>query len=253
MRDFCKISPQFWTGQTGKELRKNRDAQVVALYLMTSPHSNMIGIYVMPVMYVAHETGLTLEGASKALASLCEMEFCTFEADSELVWVHEMAKYQIGEGLDAKDKRCKGVQNELAKVPSSLLRKAFFNRYKADFNLAPEPKKLKPLESPLKAPCKQGEGEGEGEPSAASPDGFARFWSVYPKKVGKPAAEKAFRAAKVNGHLPEVLADIEAKAASQAWTKDGGQFVPNPATYLNQRRWEDQTAPPASSLFAGAI
>ena len=24
------------------------------------------------------------------------------------------------------------------------------------------------------------------------------------------------------------------------WLKDGGQFIPNPATWLNQRRWEDQ-------------
>lgn len=68
------------------------------------------------------------------------------------------------------------------------------------------------------------------------PDGFESFWSAYPKKVGRPAAVKAFRAAKLNGHLPEVLADVEAKAASPAWTKDGGQFVPHPATYLNQRR-----------------
>lgn len=74
-------------------------------------------------------------------------------------------------------------------------------------------------------------------------EGFNEFWSTYPKKVGKPAAEKAFRAAKLNGHLPEVLADVQAKSKSIAWTKDGGQFVPNPATYLNQRRWEDLPTP----------
>ena len=90
------------------------------------------------------------------------------------------------------------------------------------------------------------------KPPPASPDGFARFWSAYPKKVGRPAAEKAFRAAKLNGHLPDVLADIEAKSGSDGWRKDGGQFVPNPATYLNQRRWEDETTEPVDQ-FAGAI
>jgi uncharacterized protein YdaU (DUF1376 family) len=84
------------------------------------------------------------------------------------------------------------------------------------------------------------------------PDGFESFWERYPKKVGRPAAMKAFRSAKLNGHLPEVLADVEEKAASPAWTKDGGQFIPNPATYLNQRRWEDEK-PSESNLFAGAI
>lgn len=84
------------------------------------------------------------------------------------------------------------------------------------------------------------------------PDGFDTFWDRYPKKVGKPAALKAFRSAKLNGHLPEVLADIDAKANTEAWTKAGGQFVPNPATYLNQRRWEDQ-ASAGVDPFAGAI
>jgi hypothetical protein len=28
---------------------------------------------------------------------------------------------------------------------------------------------------------------------------------------------------------------------SQQWTKDGGQFIPMPATWLNGRRWEDET------------
>ena len=86
------------------------------------------------------------------------------------------------------------------------------------------------------------------------PDGFDVFWSAYPKKVGRPAAVKAFRAAKLNGHLPEVLADVEAKAGSEAWTKAGGQFVPNPATYLNQRRWEDEGSRSAAhDPMAGAI
>lgn len=153
MRDFCKISPQFWTGKTGKSLRGDAEAQLVALYLMTSPHSNMIGIFTLPIMYLAHETGLSFEGASKALERVCESGFCTFEADSDLVWVHEMARYQIGDHLDAKDKRCKGVHNELAKVCSPQLRKAFYAKYKDDFHLPIDAKKSKPLASPLQAPC----------------------------------------------------------------------------------------------------
>jgi hypothetical protein len=83
-------------------------------------------------------------------------------------------------------------------------------------------------------------------------EGFDVFWQTYPKKVGKPAAEKAFKAAKINGHLAEVIGDIEAKSASEAWKKDGGQYIPNPATYLNQRRWEDGVTE-SPSMFAGAI
>ena len=67
MRDYAKVSPHFWVGKTGKQLKKNPEALVVAMYLMTNPHANMLGLYYMPQMFIAHETGLTLEGASKGL------------------------------------------------------------------------------------------------------------------------------------------------------------------------------------------
>ena len=261
MRDFCKISPQFWTGKTGKSLRGDPEAQIVALYLMTSPHSNMIGIYVLPMMYLAHETGLTIEGASEALARLCEAGFCTFEADSEVVWVHEMARYQIGDHLDPKDKRCKGVQNELAKVASDHIRRGFAAKYKDDFHLSIEGKKHKPLTSPFEAPCKQGEGEGEGEgehplppaggddaggtsvPAKAKPEYppmFDEFWTAYPKKVGKDAAAKAFGKRKPNRELVQAMVQaIRGQKHSDAWKKQDGQFIPNPAKWLNDGRWKD--------------
>lgn len=79
--------------------------------------------------------------------------------------------------------------------------------------------------------------------------GFASFWSAYPKKVAKPAALKAFKSAKVKGEeLAAMLADIAARAASDDWKKEGGKYVPNPATYLNQRRWEDGQAPAAEKV-----
>jgi len=40
MRDYAKVSPRFWIGNTGKQLRSDPDAQVVALYLMSNPHAN---------------------------------------------------------------------------------------------------------------------------------------------------------------------------------------------------------------------
>ena len=69
------------------------------------------------------------------------------------------------------------------------------------------------------------------------PDGFAEFWSAYPKKVGKGAAESAWR--KLRPPIGVCISAIESAKRSSQWLKDGGQFVPNPATWLNQRRWED--------------
>ncbi|MCR2581744.1 replication protein, partial [Salmonella enterica] len=85
------------------------EAQIVAMYLLTSPHANMLGLYYCPTMFIAHETGLGLEGASKGLQRAIEAGFCEYDEASEVVWVIEMASYQIGEALKPNDLRVKGV------------------------------------------------------------------------------------------------------------------------------------------------
>lgn len=97
MRDYGKVAPSFWIGATGKALRGDANAQLLALYLMTSPHSNMIGVFHCPVLYMAHETGITFEGASEALRRLVEVGFCTYEGESETVFVHRMAASRRGQ------------------------------------------------------------------------------------------------------------------------------------------------------------
>lgn len=67
---------------------------------------------------------------------------------------------------------------------------------------------------------------------------FDKFWEVYPKKVGKEAARKAF--AKVKVPLETLIAAIEKQKKSKQWTKEKGQYIPHPATWLNQGRWEDE-------------
>ena len=62
--------------------------------------------------------------------------------------------------------------------------------------------------------------------------------------MGKDDARKAFLKRKPDGELLALMLDaIAAQRESQAWTKDGGQYIPNPATWLNQGRWQDETDP----------
>lgn len=66
---------------------------------------------------------------------------------------------------------------------------------------------------------------------------FAEFWNAYPTKVGKQPARKAFDKVKVP--VKTLVDAIERQKCSSQWSKDGGQYIPNPATWLNQQRWED--------------
>lgn len=163
VRDYGKVAPQFWIGQTGKELKAaGHEAVIVGLYLMTCPHANMIGLYYLPVLYIAHETGLGLEGAKKGLERACEAGFCTYDEDSEYVLVHAMARFQIAPSLKASDNRCKGAASELENCPNPSLRRKFFSIYAEAFHLPPEANPPPPLEAPSK-PLRSQEQEQEQE------------------------------------------------------------------------------------------
>jgi hypothetical protein len=67
---------------------------------------------------------------------------------------------------------------------------------------------------------------------------FDQFWAAYPRKVCKKAARKSFE--KVDVPLETILTALEQHKKSAQWNKDKGQFIPHPATWLNNARWEDE-------------
>jgi len=126
MREFTKISGQFWIGHTGREIKRlGPECQITALYLLSGPSANAIGLYYLPLPTMAHETGLTPEKSRKALQQLVDLKFCTFDEISETVFVVNMARFQIGSRLKREDKRIIWIRRELEKMHSS----PFFNRF----------------------------------------------------------------------------------------------------------------------------
>lgn len=78
-------------------------------------------------------------------------------------------------------------------------------------------------------------------PPSVAATGFAEFWSAYPLKKAKATAEKAWQKLKPSADLQAaILSAIAAHKLSADWTRDGGQYIPHPTTWLNQRRWEDE-------------
>lgn len=235
MRDYGTISPQFWLGKTGKALRGKPEAQLVALYLMTSPHATAIGIYHCPVLYMAHETGLPFEGASKGLQSLIEAGFCQFDEETEEVFVVNMATYQIGDVLDSKDKRCIWVVKELEKVGSTRLAAEFVATYCVAYKLprkaVVKPEKASPFEAPSKPLRSQEqeqeqdiEQEGGGSASASPP---------VPRPQSPDGSPPPF--------LPEFKKFIETERpdlnAAVTFANFSEHFPPEKHTPANWRKW----------------
>ena len=76
---------------------------------------------------------------------------------------------------------------------------------------------------------------------------FISFWNAYPKKKGKMKASEALNKIKEpRPTIQELIASIAIQKGTHDWQKDDGQFIPLPATWLNQRRWEDEIEDEAS-------
>lgn len=70
---------------------------------------------------------------------------------------------------------------------------------------------------------------------------FETFWKAYPKKRSKGAALKAWNKLKPNEEFTSrILKSVEEHKKTQDWIKQGGQFIPYPATFLNQGCYDDE-------------
>lgn len=68
---------------------------------------------------------------------------------------------------------------------------------------------------------------------------FNQFWEAYPRKVAKPAAKRAMKKAWKKGR-PEMIAEgTRAWIAFYEFANIEEQFIPHPATFLNQERYND--------------
>ena len=194
MRDYGKVSPRFWIGETGRKLRKMPDAQRIAMYLMTAPMAEMTGVFYCPIATILNDVGAPceglqrdpegaseglarvredpseghqrgIEGVKRALEALKELDFCFYDFESEFVFVTEMARCQIAEKLKPTDNQVKGIRKLVETMPKPM-RARFIERYNKDFSLGfveeIEEKPASPLQAPSE-PLRSQEQEQEQE------------------------------------------------------------------------------------------
>jgi hypothetical protein len=70
---------------------------------------------------------------------------------------------------------------------------------------------------------------------------FDQFWKSYPKKISRSKAIAKFEKIISSGvKFDDIMHGLDASKNSRQWTKDGGQFIPHPTTWLNNERWRDE-------------
>lgn len=67
---------------------------------------------------------------------------------------------------------------------------------------------------------------------------FEAFYLAYPRKVGRPKAETAFRRAAQRATVVEIMAGLLAHLPY--WETLDERFIPHPTSWLNRDGWADQ-------------
>jgi len=97
------------------------------------------------------------------------------------------------------------------------------------------------LSSPLLSSPSQGHTPSRSKPSEAS-ESFLKFWDSYPhsRRTGKPQCLKVWKTKGLDSMIETILTALENHKASNDWQKEGGQYIPGSAVWLNQERWEQK-------------
>ncbi|NPV80709.1 MAG: hypothetical protein HPY52_10615 [Firmicutes bacterium] len=265
---YTRVESRFW--QDEKMRAVSDDARYLMLYFLTSPHRNIIGFYFLPLPYACFDLGWDEKRFHKGLQELLQTGRVKYDADAHVVFIQNYLKHNPLENPN----QVKSAIEKLEEIPQTQL----FQDFLAVLEQC-EKQFVKPLverlqqrlrqpgtgtgtvtgtgstyappggapEQPPKDPLEQEKQPGEQRKRAKTPADdklFEQFWTAYPKKRSKGQAEKAWAKLQPDEQLVEtMLAAIERAKTSEEWRKEGGRYIPYPATWLNAKGWEDDYRP----------
>lgn len=218
------IDTRFWSDNFISEL--NPLDRYLFLYFLTNEHTNISGIYEVPLKRISDETGIEKEMLSKMMKRLKGR----IEYIDGWVAIKNFSKYQS----DNESVR-KGIENAKALIPSHILQRVD-SLLESEDTVGTE-SDISELESELKLEPKLNTTKKVMKEGYSTE--FDTFWEKYPRKTGKGEAWRSWSKARLPT-LADILESLEKQKLSAQWKKDNGQFIPHPATWLNQRRWEDE-------------
>jgi len=185
--------------------------KLLFLYFLTNNSTNISGIYEIPLKKVAIETGIDKEMVEKIVSR--------FTKDGKIFYVNgwvclrNFVKNQNQQSPQVK----KGIERELELIPSHILEIFIGLGYGIDT--------LSHLTKPNLT-----------KPNLTQHDDFDSFWSIYPKKTDKKKASLKWQKIKPDDKV-KILADIPKRLKTKQWLEG---YIPNPTTYLNGERWNDE-------------
>jgi len=215
------VRDSFWTDSYIEKL--SPDEKLLFIYLLTNPLCNVLGIYEIRAKRIGFETGYDVEVVENILERF-ERDKKILRHNDFIVLVNHVKNQSTNPSIIQGCQRIfDEMSDEIKSRVTGWVQAGLLNLTLLNLTL-PNPTKPKSSEDSKK--------------KIVSMDSFNDFWNVYPKKAGKGAAEKAWE--KMNPDIVVVLSSLEEHKKTDQWSKDSGKFIPHPATWLNQKRWEDE-------------
>lgn len=252
-RDYGRICTRFWSSPDIRGLSDR--ARLLAGYLLTSPHSNSIGAYLLPDAYVADDLGWSSEAVSKAFGELFEKGFAERFEDGRHICIVHFLDFNPIENPNVGKAAIKAIEQ----MPDDPAMRHVFKgleQYAKQFGDALETvrQQFRNIEPILTEPNQSLPADaGRAPVKISASEGFEEFYSAYkaPKNSKKPDALKAWiSTAKVRPPLPELL---RAAASYNEWVAEESRKQKreypkqHPATWLRGEVWGGFTTPAGPS------
>lgn len=264
MGEFTKIARSFWETDEARDMTP--EEKYFWLYLRTNANVNTLGCYVFRMRRAMDETGYNRETLEKLLCRMVEQGYISYCAETGEILLLGWGAENWTKGTAVK----RAVAADLKNVQSAELSNMLLGLLDGA-GLLP----LLPQSGGKNAGsgCEAtGQEDSEGQAwtaedsegqagttlaekekgkekekekilSANSPE-FAAFWDAYPNRKNKQTAIKAWNRLKITPEKHRaIMAGLERAKTSVEWTKDGGEFIPHPATWLNAGGWENEYKP----------
>ena len=215
--------------------------------MLTNPHTNICGCYEIGYKQAAVETGLSVDKVKKLMKRLADThKVISYDDSTKEVLIYNWGKYN----WSSSDKLVKGIEKVATFIKKSEFREYVVGTLNGDTVHRPSVYPMDtvsipythPMDTSVSVSVSVSDTASVSNPVSDYTEDFEIFWNEYPKKVGKREAFTAFKKAKQPIQL--LLHAVQEQKQSSQWQKEDGRYIPNPATWLNQGRWDDTLPKP---------
>lgn len=181
MRDYGKVHTTFWSSGTLKAL--DADAKLLALYLLTSPHTTMTGAFRLPDAYACEDLGWDTQRFRNGIETLSRAGFVKVDSATRWLWVVNFTRFNKPENPNVRKAALRAAES----IPESVSFRSEVVESLSTSERVSEPLRNTPSSSPSSSSSSEQEKSefsiplSDGSDYAVSLAAVAEFEQAYPK------------------------------------------------------------------------